>query len=46
MLKTTFKKYGITGFYKGLSALILFSMPKTAVRFASNEYLKNNIFTV
>jgi len=36
----------LLGLYKGLSALLTFSVPKTAVRFGSNEYLKNNIFQV
>lgn len=34
----------IKGFYRGLAALLTFSVPKTAVRFGSNEWLKNNVF--
>lgn len=34
------------GLYKGLSALLTFSVPKTAVRFGSNEALKTHVFKV
>lgn len=34
------------GFYRGLDILIVLTIPKTAVRFSSNEFLKNNVFTV
>ena len=44
-VKDTYAKFGFFGFYRGLGALLLFSIPKTATRFGSNEYLKNNIFT-
>lgn len=46
IISSTYQKYNIFGFYRGLSALILFSIPKTASRFGANEYLKNHIFTV
>lgn len=40
----TVQKYGVSGLYKGLSALLTFSVPKTAVRFGSNEALKTHVF--
>lgn len=43
--KDTINKYGTVGLYKGLSALLTFSIPKTAVRFGSNEFLKGSVFT-
>jgi solute carrier family 25 citrate transporter 1 len=45
-VKDTVSKYGVFGLYKGLSALLTFSIPKTAVRFGTNESLKNHVFTV
>lgn len=36
---------GVKGFYRGLSALFVMSVPKTAVRFSANEYAKNSLFT-
>jgi len=44
IISSTYKNFGITGFYRGLTALIAFSVPKTAVRFGSNEWLKNHVF--
>jgi solute carrier family 25 (mitochondrial citrate transporter), member 1 len=44
-VKDTISKYGFFGLYRGLSALLTFSIPKTAVRFGTNEYLKNHVFT-
>lgn len=44
IIKSTYKDYGVFGFYRGLSALIVLSVPKTAVRFGTNEWLKNNVF--
>jgi solute carrier family 25 citrate transporter 1 len=41
----TREKHGILGLYRGLSALIFFTVPKTASRFGSNEFLRNNVFT-
>lgn len=34
----------LTGFYRGASSLVVFTIPMIAVRFASYEFLKNNIF--
>lgn len=48
MVKTaqqTYQKYGFTGFYKGLSVLLFFSIPKTGSRFGANTFLKENVFT-
>ncbi|CAD8159214.1 unnamed protein product [Paramecium octaurelia] len=41
----TYKNFGITGFYRGLTPLVTFSIPKVACRFGANEWLKNNVFT-
>lgn len=41
----TYSKHGVTGFYRGLPVLLFFSVPKTGVRFGTNTWLKNNIFT-
>lgn len=46
IISSTYQKYNIFGFYRGLSALVLFSIPKTASRFGSNEWLKNHVFKV
>ena len=43
---STYQKYSVFGFYRGLSALILFSIPKVASRFGANEWLKNHVFQV
>jgi len=43
-ISNTYKEFGVLGFYRGLSALIVLSVPKTAVRFGTNEWLKNNVF--
>lgn len=45
MVKKTYQTRGVRGFYRGLSALLLFSIPKTAVRFGSNTSLKHHVFT-
>jgi len=45
VIKQNYKEFGFFGFYRGLSALIVLSVPKTAVRFGTNEFLKNNVFT-
>lgn len=45
IISSTYEKYGIFGFYRGLMALVALSVPKTAVRFGTNEYLKNHVFT-
>lgn len=44
-IQETYSKFGIRGFYRGLTPLVTFSIPKVAVRFGTNEWLKNNIFT-
>jgi len=44
-IRDTYQKDGIRGFYRGLPVLLFFSIPKTGVRFGSNQALKNNIFT-
>ena len=36
---------GYSGVYRGLSALLFFTVPKVGSRFGANEYLKNNVFT-
>ena len=38
LAKETFRNNGFFGFYRGYTALLLFSMPKTSVRFAAFEY--------
>ena len=45
IISSTYQKYGMPGFYRGVTALIALSVPKTAVRFGTNEYLKNHVFT-
>ena len=45
-IKHTYKNYGIPGFYKGISSLILFNIPFLALRFTSFEFLRNNFFQV
>jgi solute carrier family 25 citrate transporter 1 len=41
----TVKKWGFLGFYRGLDTLLYFSIPKVGVRFAVNEFCRNNLFT-
>ncbi len=38
LAKETFKNNGIFGFYRGYTALLLFSMPKNSVRFGAFEF--------
>jgi hypothetical protein len=38
LAKETFKTNGPFGFYRGYTALLIFSMPKNSVRFAAYEY--------
>lgn len=45
IVKLTREKHGLKGLYRGLSALIFFTVPKTASRFGSKEFLSNNVFT-
>jgi len=40
-IKATYAEYGVLGFYRGLSPLLYMSIPKSAVRFAAFEQLKN-----
>lgn len=39
-MKQTFRNQGPLGFYRGLSVLLYGSIPKSAVRFGTFEYLK------
>jgi len=34
----------VLGFYRGYTALLMFSMPKNSVRFAGFEFASNNLF--
>lgn len=43
--KETFRTNGFFGFYRGYTALLLFSMPKNSVRFGAFEFAKTNLFT-
>ena len=36
--KNTFQKQGLFGFYKGLSNLLYFNIPRTAIKFKSISY--------
>jgi solute carrier family 25 (mitochondrial citrate transporter), member 1 len=45
LAKETYKSNGMLGFYRGYTALLIFSMPKNSVRFAGFEFAKTNIFT-
>ena len=38
LAKDTYKREGALGFYRGYTALLLFSMPKNSVRFAGFEF--------
>lgn len=42
--RETFKTHGIFGFYRGYTALLLFSMPKNSVRFGAFEFAQTNLF--
>lgn len=44
LAKETWRTQGPLGFYKGYTALLLFSMPKNSVRFGAFEYAKKNMF--
>lgn len=44
-VKQTFRDKGILGFYRGYSALLMFSVPKNYVRFGTYSYCKSNVFT-
>lgn len=43
-IKETFRTYGMLGFYRGYSALLIFSMPKNGVRFGAYEFAATNMF--
>jgi len=43
-VKSTIREKGFFGMYRGYSALLLFSVPKNSVRFASFNYFKQNHF--
>lgn len=43
--KDTVSKHGVSGLYRGLSCLLVFSIPKTGIRFGSKEFYDQNIFT-
>lgn len=44
--KHTLKQDGPVGFYKGLSVLVFFSIPKTGIRFYSKGYYEETFFKV
>lgn len=44
-IKETYTRFGLSGFYRGLTPLILVSIPLKAVRFGSNEWLRKSVFT-
>lgn len=43
--KHIYNKSGIIGFYRGLSVLAVFSIPKTGSRFGSYQFCRNSVFT-
>lgn len=45
LAKETFRNNGFFGFYRGYTALLIFSAPKTSVRFAAYEWASSNLFT-
>jgi len=42
--KDTYRTQGILGFYRGYTALLLFSMPKNSVRFGAFEFASSHMF--
>lgn len=44
-VKNTFAEKGFLGFYRGYSALLLFSVPKNYTRFGTYSYAKAHLFT-
>jgi len=44
-VKQTYAERGVLGFYRGYSALLMFSVPKNYVRFGTYSYVKANVFT-
>ena len=45
LAKETYRNNGILGFYRGYTALLLFTPAKNSVRFAAYEFASTNIFT-
>ena len=45
LAKETYRTNGLMGFYRGYTALLMFSVPKNSVRFAGFEFASTNIFT-
>jgi hypothetical protein len=43
-VKHSFINHGFFGFYRGYSALLLFSVPKNYVRFGAYSYAQENLF--
>lgn len=43
-VRHTVREKGVLGLYRGYSALLLFSVPKNSVRFASFNFFKQNYF--
>jgi hypothetical protein len=41
-VRSTIREKGFLGMYRGYSALLLFSVPKNSVRFATYNYFKSN----
>lgn len=44
-VKQTYREKGVLGFYRGYSALLLFSVPKNYTRFGTYSYMKANVLT-
>lgn len=44
-VKNTYAERGLLGFYRGYSALLMFSVPKNYVRFGTYSYVKAHVFT-
>jgi solute carrier family 25 citrate transporter 1 len=43
-VRHTLKTSGFFGLYRGLSALLFFSVPKTGTRFGAKEFFDANVF--
>ena len=43
--KDTYRKFGSFGVYRGMSSLLVFCIPKMAVRFGSKEFSNQYVFT-
>lgn len=44
-MKDTYASHGMKGFYRGYSALLMFSVPKNYVRFGAYSWIKSNHLT-